>query len=101
MRNRLISLTLLSFAASLAAIRPSAAQIAPPPNLKPQLVAASDVLATRDAALLRDGFQAVDRGDWFEVRQAESQIRDTTARDVLTWYRARRDPRMSISSKDM
>ncbi len=78
----------------------SAAQVATPPSLKPQLIAASDVVSTRDAALLRDGLQAVDRSDWFEVRQAESQIRDTTARDVLTWYRARRDWRMSFDEMD-
>lgn len=71
-----------------------------PPSLKPKLVAASDVVSTRDAALLRDGLQAVDRSDWFEVRQAESQIRDTAARDILTWYRARRDWRMSFDEMD-
>lgn len=100
MRTRLISLTLLSLATGLGASLASAAQLPTAPSLKPQLVAASDVLATRDAALLRDGLQAVDRGDWFEVRQAESQIRDTTARDILTWYRARRDPRMSFDEMD-
>ncbi|MHA7900594.1 MAG: lytic transglycosylase domain-containing protein [Henriciella sp.] len=100
MRTRLISLSALGLAASLSVSMPSAAQIATPPSLKPQLVAASDVLATRDAALLRDGLQAVDRSDWFEVRQSESQIRDTTARDILTWYRARRDPRMSFDDMD-
>ncbi len=78
----------------------SVAQTATAPSLKPQLVAASDVIASRDAALLRDGLQAVDRSDWFEVRQAESQIRDTTARDILTWYRARRDWRMSFDEMD-
>ncbi|MEL6860691.1 MAG: lytic transglycosylase domain-containing protein [Pseudomonadota bacterium] len=78
----------------------SVAQSATAPSLKPQLVAASDVIASRDAALLRDGLQAVDRADWFEVRQAESQIRDTTARDILTWYRARRDWRMSFDEMD-
>ena len=100
MRNRLISLTALSLVTSFGLAFSSAAQMPTPPSLKPQLVAASDVIATRDAALLRDGLQAVDRGDWFEVRQAESQIRDTTARDILTWYRARRDPRISFDEMD-
>lgn len=100
MRYRFISLALVTvFTGSLAAL-PSAAQMPEAPSLKPQLVAASDVIATRDAALLRNGLQAVDRGDWFEVRQAESQLRDTTARDILTWYRARRDPRMSFDEMD-
>lgn len=100
MRNRFISLIFCSASLAGFAALPVAAQIATAPSLKPDLVAASDVVATRDAALLRDGLQAVDRGDWFEVRQAESQIRDTTARDILTWYRARRDARMSFDEMD-
>ena len=100
MRNRLFSLIFVSLAAGLGTSLTSYAQVAPAPSLKPQLVAASDVISTRDAGLLREGLQAVDRADWFEVRQAESQIRDTTARDVLTWYRARRDWRMSFDEMD-
>lgn len=100
MRNRLFSLIITSVAAGLATSLASAAQVPSTPSLKPQLVAASDVISTRDAGLLRQGLQAVDRSDWFEVRQAESQLRDTTARDILTWYRARRDWRMSFDEMD-
>jgi soluble lytic murein transglycosylase len=100
MRNRLISLIFTSLAASLVTSQVSAAQVATAPSLKPQLVAASDVVSTRDAGLLRQGLQAVDRADWFEVRQAESQLRDSTAKDILTWYRARRDWRMSFDEMD-
>lgn len=100
MRNRLFSLILVSLAAGLGTSLSAIAQVPPTPSLKPQLVAASDVISTRDAGLLREGLQAVDRSDWFEVRQAESQIRDTTARDILTWYRARRDWRMSFDEMD-
>ena len=100
MRNRFISLTFFSLLLGSAVALPAMANTPSAPSLKPNLVAASDVVATRDAALLRDGLQAVDRGDWFEVRQAESQIRDTTARDILTWYRARRDSRMLFDEMD-
>ena len=100
MRNRFISLTFFSLALTAGFASPGLAQVPTAPSVKPQLIAASDVVATRDAALLRDGLQAVDRGDWFEVRQAESQIRDTTARDILTWYRARRDSRMLFDEMD-
>ena len=100
MRNRLYSLFLLTVVTGMTTSLASVAQTATAPSLKPQMVAASDVIASRDAALLRDGLQAVDRADWFEVRQAESQIRDTTARDILTWYRARRDWRMSFDEMD-
>ncbi|MEO0700292.1 MAG: hypothetical protein AAFY81_11345, partial [Pseudomonadota bacterium] len=96
----MISLTVLCLTAGFGVGTLAHAQLAPAPSLKPQLIAASDVIATRDAALLRDGLQAVDRGDWFEVRQAESQINDITARDILTWYRARRDPRISFDEMD-
>lgn len=100
MRYRFIGLTLLSVILGTGGALTSAAQVPTAPSLKPQLVAASDVVATRDAALLREGLQAVDRGDWFEVRQSESLIRDTTARDILTWYRARRDSRMLFDEMD-
>ena len=100
MRNRFVSLLIISIAAGLTSGLAHAVPIAPNPSLKPRLAAASDVISTRDAALLREGLQAVDRSDWFEVRQAESQIQDTTARDILTWYRARRDWRMSFDEMD-
>lgn len=100
MRNRIISITVMTLIAGFGAGLTASAQLPETPSLKPQLVAASDVVATRDAALLRDGLQAVERTDWFEVRQAESQIRDTTARDILTWYRSRRDWRMSFDEMD-
>ena len=100
MRNRFISLTLLSVILGTGGAPTSAAQVPTAPSPKPQLVAAADVVATRDAALLGEGLQAVDRGDWFEVRQSESQLRDTTARDILTWYRARRDSRMLFDEMD-
>ncbi|MHA7858454.1 MAG: lytic transglycosylase domain-containing protein [Henriciella sp.] len=96
MRFRFFSLIIVSSLFGFSAI----AQTPSAPSLKPHLAAASDVISTRDAALLRDGLRAVDRSDWFEVRQAESQINDTTARDVLTWYRARRDWRMSFDEMD-
>ncbi|MEL7285053.1 MAG: lytic transglycosylase domain-containing protein, partial [Pseudomonadota bacterium] len=100
MRYRFLRLSLLSAILGAGAVLTATANVPTPPSLKPKLVAASDVVATRDAALLRNGLQAVDRGDWFEVRQAESQIRDTTARDILTWYRARRDARILFDDID-
>ncbi len=74
----------------------AAAQVPPAPSLKPALVAASDVVSTRDAGLLRDALGAVDRGNWSSVRRIETQIHDETAIDILTWYRARRDPGISF-----
>ncbi len=78
----------------------AAAQAPTPPSLKPSLIAASEVVSTRDAALLRDGLAAVDAGNWSRVRQIQGDVSDNTARDILTWYRARRDLRMSFSALD-
>ncbi|MEM1389677.1 MAG: lytic transglycosylase domain-containing protein [Pseudomonadota bacterium] len=95
---------LKSFALScvLFAILPSSAKafIAPPPSIKPDLVAVSEVLSTTDAAILKEGLSDVDQENWFAVRQAEAALRDATARDILTWYRARRDPAMSFEQID-
>ena len=72
----------------------------PAPSPKPDLIAASSVLSTKDAQLLRDGLNAVDEGQWSEVRRLEGRISNPAARDVLTWYRARRDVRMPFSELD-
>lgn len=74
----------------------AAAQLPSPPSLKPNLIAASDVVSTRDAGLLRDGLNAIDAGNWSRVRRIEGQVNDPAARSILTWYRARRDPAMSF-----
>lgn len=78
----------------------SIAAAAPAPSVKPDLIAASSVLSTKDAQLLRHGLNAVDDGDWSAVRRYEGQISSQSARDVLTWYRARRDVRMPFSEMD-
>ena len=80
---------------------PSAtAFIAPPPSIKPDLKAASQVLTTTDAETLKTGLAAVDDGNWSDVRKAEVALRDPTAKDIMTWYRARRDPAMSFDQID-
>ncbi|MEM9939176.1 MAG: lytic transglycosylase domain-containing protein [Pseudomonadota bacterium] len=86
----LIALVPLMVPAAYAAPTPSA------PSLKPALVAASDVVSTREASLLRRALQAVDRGDWATVRNIQKDVRDPTAQNILTWYRARRDLRISF-----
>ncbi len=78
----------------------AAAQAAPPPSLKPNLIAASETISTTDATLLRNGLNAVDSGDWRTVRAAQADMRDETAQDILTWYRARRDLGMSFDQID-
>lgn len=77
-----------------------AAPYAEAPNLKPRLVAASQLLSTQDATQLRQGLAAVDRSDWRTVRRIEHALGDASARDILSWYRARRDPTMSFKAID-
>ncbi|MEO0608551.1 MAG: hypothetical protein AAFY82_10000, partial [Pseudomonadota bacterium] len=64
MQNRLLSLLLLTIAAGMTTSLASVAATPTAPSVKPKLIAASDVISSRDAALLRDGLQAVDRSDW-------------------------------------
>ena len=91
------ALTLAAIAVSLHATA-SAIPIAQVPSLKPDLVAVSEVISTRDADWLRRGLNDIDDGDWAAVAQAESALSDPIARDILTWYRARRDPTMSFDA---
>ncbi|MEM9842010.1 MAG: lytic transglycosylase domain-containing protein [Pseudomonadota bacterium] len=100
MRARFIRLAVLATCLAVHTPLVGAAQLPTAPSLKPDLIAASEVLSTTDAEILRRGLRAVDNGAWSEVRRAEAQVRNETAKDILTWYRARRDLRMSFSEID-
>lgn len=65
---------------------------APAPRLKPPPPALSQYLPQREALLLRRGLSAAWRGDWSDVRQLEAAISDPTAKDLLRWVRAARNP---------
>lgn len=69
-----------------------AATTAPVPRLKPAPPSLSQYLPQRDAMMLRRGLSAAWRGDWNDVRQAEGIVADPTAKDLLRWVRAARDP---------
>ncbi|MEQ9315674.1 MAG: hypothetical protein RLN72_07465, partial [Henriciella sp.] len=66
------------------------------PSLKPDLIAASKVVSTHDAGLLRDALNAVESGSWSTVRSLEAQARDETVRQLILWYRGRGDILMSF-----
>lgn len=64
----------------------------PLPKLKPEPPDLSVYISNHDAMLLRRGLSAAARGDWSTLRRAKDDINDTTARDILFWVRAARDP---------
>ncbi|WP_298914112.1 lytic transglycosylase domain-containing protein [uncultured Algimonas sp.] len=66
--------------------------VAPLPRLKPPPAVLSEYIGTQDSLQLRKGFSAAERGDWQAMTQAMSAIQDPTARDLLRWLRAARDP---------
>lgn len=72
------------------------AAVPPSPGLKPDIVAASRVVSTTDAGLLRDALNAADEGRWSQVRFYESQARSEIVRKVIRWYRGRSDTQMSF-----
>ena len=89
-RATFTALLLASTAANVAAAIPSA------PNLKPELIAASNVVSTTDAGILREALNAAAEGRWTVVRAMESQARTEIVRQVIRWYRGRGDTLMSF-----
>lgn len=64
----------------------------PLPRLKPEPPRLSEYISNRDAALLRRGLSAASRSDWRALSRAKDAINDDTARNILMWVRAARDP---------
>ena len=89
-RGTLAALLLAATAASAAAAIPTS------PGLKPDMLAASRVVSTTDAGLLRDALNAAEEDRWSQVRFLESQARSEIVRQVIRWYRGRGDTEMSF-----
>lgn len=91
-----------TYRASIAAIlfvssaTAAAAAIPAAPNLKPELIAASNVVSTTDAGILRRALNAAAEERWSTVRSLESQARSEIVRQVIRWYRGRGDTLMSF-----
>ncbi|WP_409433869.1 lytic transglycosylase domain-containing protein [Litorimonas sp. RW-G-Af-16] len=64
----------------------------PVPRIKPEPPAMSAFLTDADARYFRSGISAVHRGHWRDVERATERVTDQTAKDVLLWFRAARDP---------
>ena len=89
-RTILAAIVMASTAAAVDASTPT------PPSLKPDLNAASKVVSTREARLLREAINAAEAGYWSKVRQLESEARDETVRKLILWYRGQGDIQMSF-----
>ena len=74
----------------------AAAAIPPVPTPKPELIAASTVVSTTDAGILRRALNAAAEDNWPVVRNHEAQARTEIVREIIRWYRGRGDTRMSF-----
>lgn len=66
--------------------------VIPLPRVKPAPATLSELLDPADALNLRRGLAAARQGDWRDVQQAENRIKDASAKDLMRWVRAARDP---------
>lgn len=80
-----------AFAIFLSSSLPAAALV-PSPKLKPTIKITSSHLTDEDAKNFRKGFKAAKRQDWVNVAKSHRKISDRTAKNVLLWMRATRDP---------
>lgn len=69
----------------------------PSPRLKPMAPNTSNFLNPQDARLFRAALGASKDRDWSRVRRLESQITDKTAKDILKWIAASKNPKSSFS----
>jgi soluble lytic murein transglycosylase len=66
--------------------------VVPLPRLKPPPPTLSEYISPLDAIYLRRGLSSARTSDWRELRRATDAITDPTAKDLLLWVRAARDP---------
>lgn len=68
----------------------------PSPRLKPIAPNTSAYLSNDDARLFRSGLRAADRKQWSTVKRIHGQITDQTAKDLLMWIQANKNPAISM-----
>jgi len=71
----------------------------PTPRVKPPAPNASQYLSDKDSQRFRKGLRSAKKGRWTDVSQQIKKLNDPTAKDVLRWVRAARDP--NVSFKDI
>lgn len=70
----------------------------PVPRLKPVAPNHSSILSNADASNFRQGMRAVDQRKWETVEKYKRRVKNPTAKRVLTWQLAARDPEASFST---
>jgi len=83
-----LCLSLLAFQYALAKV--------PSPRIKPTPPNLSQHLSDRDAKLFRNGLRAAKVRKWQTVANSHKRLNDQTAKDILIWVRALRDPQARI-----
>ena len=89
--------TLAVLSTSIFALSSPAVANIPVPTVKPEPPNASEFLSNADSKVFRKAMSAADKRNWNEVRRAEQQLTDQTARDVLKWRRAVSDRDINFS----
>ena len=96
-RNFYIWQTIVSIVAFLGFFVPVATANVPTPRLKPPVPNFSSYLSASDGKLFRAGLRAAENKQWTRVTSYRTKLGDSTARDILTWIQAYRDPKISLS----
>ncbi|MDA8707912.1 lytic transglycosylase domain-containing protein [Hellea sp.] len=73
--------------------------VIPTPRIKPAAPSASEFLNDKDAEHFRRGLRAANKRHWVDLDGQINKLNDPTAKDVLRWVRAARDP--NVSFKDI
>jgi len=71
----------------------------PTPRIKPPSPSASEFLNDRDSEHFRRGLRAASKRHWVDLDDQIRKLNDPTAKDVLRWVRAARNP--NVSFKDI
>ena len=71
----------------------------PTPRIKPPAPSASEFLNDRDSEHFRRGLRAANKRHWVDLEDQIRKLNDPTAKDVLRWVRAARNP--NVSFKDI
>ena len=73
--------------------------VVPTPRIKPPAPNASQYLSEKDSQRFRKGLRAAQKRQWSGLDQQIKKLDDPTAKDVLRWVRAARNP--NVSFKDI